>query len=164
MSERPSWLPEIVNTDGEWEEVHERLYKVFSDDFIKKKPKLNGLPVWWDRRVLPDDCYEEGFWHLITRRDNKTNERLFDPRRAERLTWCGALIENFNDEKVKFWDYKEANGRIRTYLWLEELDYAIILEKKRMRIGEVYFLVTAFYVDGESKRRSLRKKYENRMP
>lgn len=92
----------------------------------------------------------------------QTKERLFDPRRGERLPWCGPTISNAADGAVKVWDYMEASGGLRTYVWLEGWDYVIVLEKRQMRVGEVVFLITAFYVDGDSRRRSLRGKYERR--
>jgi len=64
---------------------------------------------------------------------------------------------------VKVWDYREAKGRIRTYLWLESFDYVVILEKRKQRIGMVAFLITAFYVEGESRKRSLTSKYSKRI-
>jgi hypothetical protein len=60
-------------------------------------------------------------------------------------------------------------------LWLEAWDYVVVLEKRVLRIeevvvlekrlpriGEVAFLVSAYHVDGDSVRRSLRTKYAKR--
>lgn len=67
------------------------------------------------------------------------------------------------DPGVKVWDYEEGSGKIRTYLWLESLDYVVILEKQRKgKKREAAFLVTTFHLDGESTRRSMRRKYERR--
>lgn len=160
--ETPSWLPEIVPVDGEWGQVVATLYNIFSRDFKQAKRNFQGKPVWWDRKILPGEQYEEGFWHLITKQDQNANGRLFDPRRAERLPWCGPTISNSNDNEVKIWNYEESSGRLRMYVWLHRLDYVVILEKKQQRIGEVAFLITAFYVDGDSKKRNLQRKYEKR--
>lgn len=162
MANTPSWLPSIISIEGAWEEILERLYSIFRTDFINGKPKLNNSIVWWDKRVVERDCYEEGFWHLISKDNDLTNERLFDPRRAERLPWCRPTIDHFNDVAVKFWDYKTSRSKIETYLWLEDFDYVIIFQKRKQGIGTVYFLLTAYYVEGESTRRNLRRKYENR--
>lgn len=162
MSQRPDWLPDIVGVDGEWVEVLSRLYQIFETDFIKVQRSLGALPVCWDIHVLPGGKYEEGFWHLISKDDKETKERLFDPRRAERLPWCGPTISHFDEIAVKVWVFKEPNKRLRTYLWLENWDYTIILEKRGHIIGPVAFLVTAFFVEGESTRRNLLKKYEKR--
>jgi hypothetical protein len=162
MTEKPTWLPEIISVNGEWGEVLSRLYRVFSADFKRGICAFEGRPVWWDRRILSKDRHEEGFWHLITKTDQKTKERLFDPRRAERLPWCCPIIQNADDGAVKVWDFREARGRLRTYLWLEDWDYVIVLEKRPQRVSEIAFLVTAFHVGGESTRRSLRTKYERR--
>lgn len=158
---RPEWLPEIVNVNGEWEEVLRRLYQIFDQDFRKSGCVFEKRQIFWDKRVL-EGRYEEGFWHLITKADEQTGERLLEPRRAERLPWCKPTLTNSKDSAVKVWDYPE--GKVRTYVWLEDWDYVIVLEKRKHRIGEIVFLITAFFVDGESSRRNLRRKYKARRP
>jgi len=162
VEEKPDWLPDIVSVDGEWNEVVARLYKIFEKDFKQTKPTFNGKEIWWDQRKLEGNAYEEAFWHLITKQDSKTGDRLLDNRQAERLNWCVPIIFNADDKAVKVWDFKEAGGYLRTYLWLEDFDYVVVLQKRKVRLKEVYFLITAFHVDGESRRRNLRKKYERR--
>jgi hypothetical protein len=157
----PQWLPETVSVNGDPHEVFAMLYAIFDADFRSATPKFRTMPVWWDRRVV-DAPYEEGFWHLITRTDYCTGERLMDFRRAERLPWCGPTITNCGDGCVKVWDYDEDDGRVRTYVWLEPHDYVVILEKKAKRVGTVAFLVTAFHLDGNQKRENLRHKFQKR--
>jgi hypothetical protein len=172
MSSRPSWLPAEMDLRGEWSQILSRLYAVFDADFRKGKPRFRGLEVWWDRRILPGEQYEEGFWHLISRKNTRSGERLPDLARARRLTWCAPTILNADDSALKVWDYPEAENpdgtarKTRTYLWLEDLDYVVVLEKLSGRragsVLDVAFLVTAFVVDYERKRRQLRQKHARR--
>lgn len=162
MIKKPDWLPPIVSINGDWKQVLARLYTIFEKDFKQTKRKFGGLDVWWNRSVLENECYEESFWHLITRVNWKTKERLFDPRRAERITWCGPVITNASDKAVQVWDYREGRGNIRVYLWLEQWDYVVVLEKRKLHFGEAIFLVTAYYVTDYYQRRILQKKYSNR--
>jgi hypothetical protein len=157
----PGWLPAVVNVNGEPATVFAMLWRIFHADFYGANRRFNGLSVWWDRRVV-DPPYEEGFWHLITRKDYGTSNRLVDFRRAEKLPWCGPTISNCGDGCVKVWDYEEGGKRIRTYIWLEPHDYVVILEKKTMRNGPIAFLVTAFHVDGQQNRDSLKRKFRMR--
>jgi hypothetical protein len=159
---KPAWLPNILSLDGTWEDTLEKLYSIFDQDFIQAKPSFNGMPVWWDQRI-PDGRYEEGFWHIITVRDQVTQDRIPDYERAKRLPWCAPTITHSEDQAVKCWDYEEADGRIRTYVWLEQWDYVVILEKRQMRLGEVAFLITAYHVSGSSTRKKLAQKYEQRV-
>jgi len=154
----PAWLPKMISVDGIWEDVLARLYEVFDRDFNIGRPCLSGIPVWWDRRITDSSIYEEGFWHLISRNDERTGDRLLDPRRAERLPWCKPTLDHTDDSAVKLWDSLEGRRR-RTYVWLEHHDYVIVFKKRRQRIGEVAFLITAYHVDGPNRRESLRRKY-----
>jgi hypothetical protein len=125
--------------------------------------RVQGLPIWWDRAVRPGEQYEEGFLHLVTRKDQRTGDRIFDPRRAERLPWCGPTITNCQDPCVKMWDYQEGDRRVNTYIWLEEFDYVVLLRRQSMRKRDVAFLLTAYHIDGPSVRRSFARKYQLRM-
>jgi hypothetical protein len=118
--------------------------------------------VWWNRQVR--EGFEEAFWHLITRDDASIGARLFDPRRAERLAWCGPIIRHCDDASILRWRYRESRGQIRLYLWLQDYDYVVILEERDTRRGRGYFLITAHHLDGEGRRRNLQRKYEKREP
>jgi len=165
----PDWLPDLVDTNGEWSEVVARLYAIFERDFKRGRPIWKGRQIWWDSRRDANDPYERGFWHLITTVDRQTNDRLPDFRRAERLAWCAAVITHCDDPSVLEWEYREGDGRIRSYLWLRDLDFVVILEKDarcdktKGTWFEVAMLITAYYVDGEGSRRRLQSKYDRRL-
>src|SRR5438270_7215400 len=110
----PSWLPQIVRVSGSWDKTLPALYAVFEKDLKFARPVVNGVPVWWDRRVLPDGRYEEGFWHMISRDDPQGAGRVPDFRRAERLPWCGPVLANCGDPAVRNWDYREGK-KLRRY-------------------------------------------------
>lgn len=174
MSSVLDWLPPIVSVDGEFAKVVSELYNIFHQDFIENKPKLDSMDVWHDRKVKPGETYEEGFWHLIEREwgYNNPGERTLDSRRAECLPWCSPVINHFEDKAVKYWICYEKSKYI-CYVWLEEYDYIVILQKQTLKAKvingiarkerQVAFLKTAYYIDGESKRRSFRRKYERRI-
>lgn len=162
MNKRPLWLPDIISCDGVWEDTLKRLYRIFEIDIKNRRLYLNGRPLAWDRRILAGETYEEGFWHLISVKDEDSGDRLPDFRRAERLNWCAPTIDNFNSPELKFWHYKGKGGRIETYLWIENHDYVVIFHRKDKAWGRLYVLVTAYYVDGPSRRRNLQRKYECR--
>lgn len=159
---RPIWLPAILNMDGPWEETFKKLYEIFNNDFIEGKPKFGNIPVWWNNRKF-DGEYEEGFWHIITKVDHSSGDRLIDHERARRLPWCAPTISNYSDLTIKCFEYLEQDGEINTYIWLENWDYVVILKKRKMRVGLVAFLITAFFISGRESREKLRKKYDNRL-
>jgi hypothetical protein len=164
MIGKPDWLPPMLKLSGTWEEIVSSLYAIFDKDFKQGKPRFQDYIVWWDQRILNDQYYEEGFWHLISRDDKNTGQRIPDFRRAERLPWCAPTITHSYDNTVKVWNYQEGEGKIRTYLWLEEYDYCIIIEKRKNVAKKVAMLITAFYVDGPSRKRNLRNKLARKVP
>lgn len=163
MTSNPSWLPDIVCVDGEWESVLKLLYEIFERDIKYGEIRYERREIWWDRCIAVGDVYEEGFWHLICKYNYETEDRLFDPRRAERLPWFNPVVTYHANPIITEFDYKEARGKIRTYLWLEDFDYVVILEKKRVANKNVAFIITAYYVDGPSRRRALQKKHSNKV-
>jgi hypothetical protein len=160
MPDTPAWLPPMASCDGEWSQVLPMLWGIFERDFETGHPRFQGLPVWWDKRVLPGGSYPEGFWHLITRDCSRTDDRLPDFRRAERLPWCKPTITNESQPEALVFDCPHKNT-LRTYVWLRDADYFVVLEKRKHRRGEIAFLITAFHVDGERTRRFIEQKHRS---
>lgn len=162
----PAWLPKIFDVNGDWTAKVNELYAIFRNDFIINRPTFNNLPIKWDDRRLDGDSFEEGFWHLVTRQDHSNGSRLPDFRRAERLPWCMAVLKNHNDAAVTLFCHdhgkKNRHGEdiIRTYLWLRELYYVVILEERKRQ--RHFFLHTAFHVDKRWEY-TLKEKFEKRI-
>lgn len=160
MYSLPLFLPPILNLDGSWEEVLDKLYSIFKKDFIESKVFYQNLKLIYDKRKLVGNK-EEVFWHLITK-ENRKEGRIPDYDRAKRLPWAKPTIENHNKPEVKVWDYLEGNGRVRIYLWLENYNYAVILERNKGRRKHLSVLITAFYVE-EWKKKDLMRRYQKRI-
>ena len=145
----PRWLPAAIPFAGDWNAFVTALYAVFTRDFKGTWPRFRACPVWHDRRVLPDgDGKEEGFWHLVTRdqwvfnlqsrRDEK--ERLPDLDRASRVPWARPIVEHEADGSVLVWEFDEVANRgpvVRTYVWLKDHDYVVILERQTREKGDI---------------------------
>lgn len=158
MTELPDWLPPMVSVDPWTQKTFDILYFIFKRDFKDNQPVYKGHKVWFFPEM--EDEKEVIFWHLTHRKDRKTKERLPDPRRCERLPWIRKIIENSKRPEVLVWDYKEGDGSIRTYLWLKDFDFLVLMKKYpdgRQR------LITSYYVDYPHKRRRLEKKYKKRI-
>ncbi len=150
---RPPWLaPELCYADygGDWQGFLEQVYVAFERDFKETRPVFRSLPVVIDTRRGPDGR-EEAFWHLTSRKPMASAEREMDIPRSERVPWVRPIIENAEDRAVSSWRNKR-KGETRWLLWVEELDYLVVLAKKR----RVFVLVTAYPTDREHTRRKLR--------
>ena len=162
MPESPSFLPAMLNLDGQWEDILERLYEVFARDFKRAKTFHRGLRVIYNSAIKPDgQSKEEGFWHVVSKDDQDTGERLIDYPRAKRLPWAKPLMESPERSEIKVWQYQEGTSDkgIRTYIWLPEYDYILILQRKK----NLLFWITAYYLESERARQGLQKKYEKRV-
>jgi hypothetical protein len=171
----PSWLPALLLYNGDWDTFLRALYSVFSADFKSGTLRYQGYPVWYDRRIEAADShgYEEGFWHLVTRDDfvwnpslrRKEKQRLPDIERARQLPWGRPTIENENAPEVVVWNFDEETkkGKVdRTYLWLKQWDYVVVLERQEKSWGAIFMLITAFPVDIPAKRIDLESRYNRR--
>ena len=173
----PDWLPEMFVVDPWGHTTYDSLYAVFCRDIRDYGLRFEGNRVW----IYPDldDGKEVAFWHLTTRGTSAkpvprrkmkfqlkgtlrqdSGERLPDFRRCERLPWVNPLIRKNAPEHILSWDYDEGGGVVKTYVWAHEEQFVVIM--KRYDDGSRR-LITSFYIDYDSKRDDLQKKYDNRI-
>ncbi len=172
----PTWLPDKIPYDGNWEAFLKALYAVFTADFKSGSLCFRGCPVWYIRRVVTDENphgHEEGFWHLVTRNEFvwnpakrcKEKQRLPDIERARHLPWGRPTIEHESKPEVLVWDFDEETRRgkvVRTYLWLKEFDYTVILERQTTNRGDAFMLITTFLIDAPGKKANMESRYSRR--
>jgi len=157
-SDKPDWLPDIFQVSSWQDDTFDLLYEIFQKDFITSQPFFRGINVW----SFPEkeDGREKIFWHLTSRKDPTTGERLPDLRRSELLPWVRSMIEHPDEPEVLTWNYEEGDKDIHTYIWLHQFDFVVIMKKYpdgRRR------LITSFWIEYPRKKRELRKKYEERI-
>jgi hypothetical protein len=135
---------------------------VFDRDFT------NSQPIYFNgRKVIP--CPQEGaiefetlFRHLTTVKiDYKTGKREFDKERSKRLHWVKYHIDQKKQNNVLLFSVKEPEG-LRTYLYDEDENYVIVLEPRVN--ANVYFLLSAHYIEGkDAQRNKIKKKYNRKL-
>jgi hypothetical protein len=159
MTVTPNWLPESLNLSLWTEQTYDILYRIFEEDFIQSRPIYNGLSVWYFPEK--EDGKELIFWHLTSRREKYAGgERVPDLRRSERLPWVKPTINNSNEPEALAWDYEEGDGSIKTYVWLKDLSYVVIMKKYK---DESRRLITSYYLDYPHEERKMMKKYRGRL-
>lgn len=154
----PVWLPNMFPVDPWTHDTYDKLYAVFKRDFKDTKPYYDGCPVWFFPNM--DGGKEVIFWHLTSRKDKTTGDRYPDLRRSERLPWARPMLDNDNEPEVLGWDYEEGDRSIRTYVWLKDYDYLVIMKKYKDGARR---LITSYYIDYAHKKRKLTKKYHKRL-
>jgi hypothetical protein len=135
---------------------------VFSEAFINRQPiHFNG------KIVIP--CPKDGaigmdtlFRHLTTViTDRATNKREFEMSRSKRLHWVRFHIDCKKKDNMMLFSVKEPEG-LRTYLYDIDEKYVIVFEPKLAQ--NVYFLLTAYYLEGkDAQRDKIVKKYKRKL-
>ncbi len=69
------------------------------------------------------------------------------------------LIEHPSESEVLAWDYEEGDQTIKTYAWIKDYDFVVIMKKYP---DEKRRLITSFYID-TYKRKNFERKYANRI-
>jgi hypothetical protein len=158
MTDFPEWLPSMFQVNPWTHDTYDRLYAIFKRDFKDTQLNYEGHAIWF----FPD--FDSGkeviFWHLTSRTDDKTGERLPDFRRSERLPWARPILDNYKKPEILAWDYIEGNLKIHTYVWLKDYDYLIIMKKYKDGTRR---LITSYYVDYNHKKKKLLKKYNKKI-
>lgn len=135
---------------------------VFDRDFTDKQPVIFNK-----KQVVP--CPLNGtiemntlFAHLTTVVvDKKTNSRDYDLQRSKRLHWVRFHIDSRKTSNMLFFTVKEPNG-LRTYLYDDDEKYVIVFEPRIK--ANVYFLLTAYHLEGkDAQRDKIKKKYARRL-
>lgn len=151
------WLPALFPVNPWQADTFDNLYLIFRAGFVDCQASYNGLPVW----IFPEreDGKEKIFWHLTSR--DQDGERLPDLRRCERLPWSRPILDNHHlGMEVLAWDYDEGHGVTKTYVWLQNYDFVVIMKKYPDATRR---LITSFWLEYENTKRKMRKKYQNRI-
>lgn len=155
MSDRPSWLPDLVvlgNHGGDWERYVDAVYGYFHADFVATKPTWPNRR-WAVKRHPEYKGKEATFWHIISEGwDEET--RTPDLRRCERIRWPRPIIDAAMHGEVRTWQQLR-NNETRIALATADFSYIVILADR----GDHIMLWTAFPVEREHRRRAYAKEF-----
>ncbi len=145
-----SFLPPVIENNGDWNAFIGTAYRTYQDDFIVTPPTFMGKRVVVDKRLL-DGKYMEGFWHVVQSDMRGDGDRKPIYERAERIPWIKPLIQNHAAEGVVYRRCMEGRREIRHYILAPSKNYAVILGEKKRAI----FLVTAFCMNRSFMQRAI---------
>lgn len=159
MSSSVDWLDAIIALDdfnGDPVAYIDHLFEIFTRDFIESTPIFRGSRVFHDSN--DDGGKPHAFVHITTEESKKTGDRELCLRRCERIAWIRPIIENADDAAVLVWSKEQQTSKgwkTRTYLFLEQEDFLVILEEKT----KGHFMITAIYVDNPNQKKKHLKAY-----
>ena len=149
--------PALLPFESDWAEYEEAVYEVFLDTFVR--PDIHFLGWRVSAPYRPETRGKHfSFWHVISKAPHPKNrnedDRVPDIQRCERIRWIAWAIQQADaeEEGVSWWENKRGPD-IHVVIWVEELDYAVILGKRR----DYYVLKTAYCNLGSGRRRAFEK-------
>ncbi|KGG81062.1 hypothetical protein Y919_02505 [Caloranaerobacter azorensis H53214] len=128
------------------------LYELYLEDFFYNKVYYKGMPV----KTFTNLNYngkQQSFEHITTK---GSKDRIYNVLRCERIKWIKKIIESLCNgcDNIATWQEKHKN-KYRIIIWCQKTDFVIVLERRKNE----YYLITAYCVIYENKRKDLRKKY-----
>jgi len=154
----PDWLPPLLELNPWTDRSFDMLYGIFERDFVQSPANYRGKKVWFFSEM--EDGRLAIFWHLTSRKDNMTGERLPDFRRSERLHWPRPMLDHIGNAEILAWDYLEDDGAIKTYVWLRDHDFVVIMKKMP---DQTRRLITSYWLEYANTKHKMMKKYEKRI-
>jgi len=149
---QPEWLPSKVVLNGSIQDCYKKLHDIYQSEIVSENIEIEGVPVIYNNRLdKTNPPYTHGFTHLVTRKVENQNDgfRVYDPNRAERLSWLVPLLKNYKDSCVSCFWFMTPDGAIlgeSLAIWLEEWDYLVVLKWVSIQKTEKV-IATAHHVD-----------------
>lgn len=159
MSASAEWLKSLITLqdfEGNPVAYIDHLFEIFTRDFIVSTPMFRGSKVFHDQK--DEGGKPQAFVHITTEENRETGERELCLRRCERMAWIRPIIEHADNEDVLVWNKEQQTSKgwkMRTYLYLHEEDFLVILEEKT----KGHFMITAIYVDDPVQKKKHLKAY-----
>jgi hypothetical protein len=150
------WLPALITFaeyDGDWDRYLDAIYAKFREDFcngplefICREVRLKKHPVAYNK--------EATFWHFVSQ-GKEENDRDIDFRRAERIAWPLAFMNNANDPSMRIWT-EVRNNRSNIHIWNEQASYLVVLSDR------VNYILpwTAYPVDYDHQKQKLNRRWQ----
>jgi len=155
MTSKPDWLPDLIlyeNYGGNWDDFLNDIYEYYLEDFVRNKPTFMNQELSVKRHPKIRGK-EATFWHIVS--EGKDESEIPNIRRCEAIRWPKAIIENYPNSLIKFWK-NTRKGEERICLWLESLNYLVILAERR----DYILFWTAYCITRKHRREKLQKEYE----
>lgn len=123
-----------------------KLYGIFLNDIKINHIIIKGVPLSYNRNISKYPVCKgklKAFEHLITRGNDYTGKRDFDPARANKIHWIRPIIENVSDPRIKYFECLNDDGYNQQYYWYQEKHFIVIIRE----INPELMLITSFCID-----------------
>jgi hypothetical protein len=152
-------LFEDLRIEGPTNQQIYELYGIFLKDILNNTIPIKGKLIKCNvNRSYHPICKGKAqtFEHIITRESKYSGKRNFDRERTNKIHWIRPIIENVNDERIKYFEEVNKDGENQLFYWYEEKIFVVIIRE----IQPDYLLITSFSVD-KVEGYNFKRKYES---
>jgi hypothetical protein len=150
LNELEPLLPDsILSSEVKMDQI-DIFFNAFTTDFINSTFMLNGKKIKiFNQKPNQKEFnkYTETFYHIITRKTNIYNHRLYDCNRANRIHWIKPILQSHPCEEIKYYKWKDKDGICKEHFWLYSKNFMVVLKN----ISSDLQIVTAFCVDKDEQ-------------
>lgn len=157
--------PELIyfSDFDSWNDYEDEVYNIYLETVVNANLLFLNVPV--KVRFRPTTKEKAfGFWHLISEAQDQNNknedDRLPDLKRCERIKWVAWCIQNIEQEGFLYWENQRGRDT-HVVILAEQLDFVVILAKRKTDLEEKYYLLKTAYCIKEHTKRKLRREYES---
>jgi hypothetical protein len=132
------------------EEQVAELYELFKRDFIDGEVVVSGVSIKIDMfkpKIKQYEAYPETFRHLITRKNQTHNTRLYECERADRIHWIKPILESHPCDDILYYKWTGSDNVCKEHFWYFAKDFMVIIKTVEPNLR----IVTAFCVDETQK-------------
>jgi len=139
-------LFEDLDYDEPTPEQMYKMYGIFLNDFVNNPILIKGIELKINRNRSKHPICKgkfKGFEHIITRESKYSGKRDFDRERANKIHWIIPIIENVNDNRIKYFERINDKGYNQQFYWYQEKAFIVIVRELKPDL----LLITSFSVD-----------------
>ena len=132
------------------EQLHS-IYGVYLSEYVKKPLEIEGCRIILNTAKVRDGKKydkilfgkQDTFCHVVTRGTDNSKKRQFKSERANKIHWIRIIIENKDDNRIKYFEGMSDDYKWSRFYWYKDKNYIVILREISVKL----LLITGYCVD-----------------